>query len=41
MDFTNLEEMAREAKLDYGEAESLTRFLNVAARRPASSESQL
>jgi hypothetical protein len=28
MDFTNLEENAREAKLDYGEAESLVRFFN-------------
>src|SRR5262245_44300347 len=28
MDFTNLEEKSREAKLDYGEAESLERFFN-------------
>jgi len=28
MDFTNLEEKAREATLDYGETESLVRFLN-------------
>jgi hypothetical protein len=28
MDLTNLEEKAREAKLDFGEAESLLRFLN-------------
>jgi len=28
MDFTNLEEKAREAKLDYGEAESLVSFFN-------------
>jgi hypothetical protein len=28
MDFINPEEQAREAKLDYGEAESLLRFLN-------------
>ena len=28
MDFTDLKERAREAKLDYGEAESLVRYLN-------------
>src|SRR5882672_3122326 len=33
MDFTNLEEKAREAKLDYGEAESLARFLNFQRER--------
>jgi hypothetical protein len=33
MDFTNLEETAREAKLDYGESESLLRFLNFQRER--------
>jgi hypothetical protein len=33
MDFTNLEEKAREATLDYGEAESLVRFLNFQRER--------
>lgn len=33
MDFTNLEEKAREAMLDYGEAESLARFLNFQRER--------
>jgi hypothetical protein len=33
MDFTNLEETAREAKLDYGEAESLVRFFNFQRER--------
>ncbi|HEU0176655.1 MAG TPA: hypothetical protein VFV58_20500 [Blastocatellia bacterium] len=33
MDLTNLEEKAREAKLDYGEAESLARFLNFQRER--------
>jgi hypothetical protein len=33
MDFTNLEEKAREAKLDYGETESLVRFLNFQRER--------
>jgi hypothetical protein len=33
MDFTNLEEKAREARLDYGEAESLVRFLNFQRER--------
>ena len=33
MDFTNLEEKAREARLDYGEAESLARFLNFQRER--------
>ena len=33
MDFTNLEEKAREAKLDYGEAESLVRFFNFQRER--------
>jgi hypothetical protein len=33
MDFTNLEEKAREATLDYGEAESLARFLNFQRER--------
>jgi hypothetical protein len=33
MDFTNLEEKGREAKLDYGEAESLVRFFNFQLER--------
>ena len=33
MDFTNLEEKAREATLDYGETESLVRFLNFQRER--------
>jgi hypothetical protein len=33
MDFTNLEETAREAKLDYDESESLLRFLNFQRER--------
>ena len=33
MDFTDLEEKAREAKLDYGEAESLVRFFNFQRER--------
>ena len=33
MDFTNLEEKAREAKLDYGEAESLVSFFNFQRER--------
>jgi hypothetical protein len=33
MDFTNLEENAREAKLDYGEAESLVRFFSFQRER--------
>jgi hypothetical protein len=33
MDFTNLEETTREAKLDYGEAESLVRFFNFQRER--------
>ncbi len=33
MDFTNLEENAREAKLDYGEAESLVSFFNFQRER--------
>ncbi|MBO0861248.1 MAG: hypothetical protein J2P21_22725 [Chloracidobacterium sp.] len=33
MDFTNLEETAREAKLEYGQAESLVRFCNFKRER--------
>src|SRR5690349_2192453 len=33
MDLTNLEETAREVKLDYGEAESLVRFCNFKRER--------
>ncbi|MBO0724265.1 MAG: hypothetical protein J2P52_01590 [Blastocatellia bacterium] len=33
MDFTNLEEKAREARLDYGEAESLVSFFNFQRER--------
>ena|SRR5215475_1129171 len=33
MDFTDLKERAREAKLDYGEAESLVRYLNFQRER--------
>lgn len=33
MDFTNLEETAREVKLDYDESESLLRFLNFQRER--------
>src|SRR5262245_65402779 len=33
MDFTNLEEQAREARLDYGEAESLVSFFNFQRER--------
>ena len=33
MDFISLEEKAREAKLDYGEAESLVRFFNFQRER--------